>query len=765
MAIRPLNSTAGFSTGDPAVTVIQSNGDITTINLTANGISNLGPVSNLKLSGGNSGQALLTDGNGNLSFGNVTSNRAAPMPYLIPTGESYIVNTNFQGLYTQAITIDGELEVDGMLIEMQDSIQSSPTQVLYDNNGTATGNTGFTFLAYNGNLSVPGNINVSGSIIPSADDLYDLGTANRRYRNAYFGGNTVFVGDASISVDANGFVVITNEVGGTFVVEGTTASGTNEIENGTSNVLVYSNGNIAMTVAGTANIMVVNTAGANLTGNLTTGGVKTDNLYYANGAPWNLGQDPGGSNTQIQFNDSETFGGSANLTFNKTNGNLSVIGNISLTSGIYTGNGSGLSQLAGANVSGAVSFATTANSVAGANVSGAVAYATVANSVAGANVSGQVSNALVSGTVYTAAQPNITSVGTLTNLNVNGNAVIGGNLTVNGNLIYVNVEELSIEDPIININTGPNGAPPVSNSGKDVGSALNYYDTQARIAFMGWDTSNSEFAFGSRTSITDEIVSFNTFGNIRAQTFKGNLEGSYINTSANVTAGNVSGGNIVTANYLISNSGCVTIGTAMIVASSNTAGIFNSSIEDINLGLAANINLGSNVGNTTIRGNLVANNNIYANSGTIVGNLLTGTLTTANQPNVTSLGTLTSLTVSGNITSNNSIANTVKTNSIVSKRTGIAVTTLTVIDSFPKTEYRTAKYTIRSSSDLGYESLEVLLIHNDINSYVTVYGAINTEGANTVSISTSINNGNVELKATGAGANTVVNLIGTYVPD
>jgi hypothetical protein len=44
--------------------------------------------------------------------------------------------------------------------------------------------------------------------------------------------------------------------------------------------------------------------------------------------------------------------------------------------------------VAGANVSGAVSYATTANAVAGANVSGAVLYATTANSVAVANVSG-----------------------------------------------------------------------------------------------------------------------------------------------------------------------------------------------------------------------------------------------------------------------------------------------------------------------------------------------------------------------------------------
>jgi hypothetical protein len=116
-----------------------------------------------------------------------------------------------------------------------------------------------------------------------------------------------------------------------------------------------------------------------------------------------------------------------NITSVGTLASLGVSGNITAAnitanSGVFTGNGSGLSAIAGANVSGAVSFATTANAVAGANVSGAVSFASTANAVAGANVSGQVGNALVAGTVYTNAQPNITSTGTLTSVTVTGNA-------------------------------------------------------------------------------------------------------------------------------------------------------------------------------------------------------------------------------------------------------------------------------------------------------------------------------------------------------
>jgi hypothetical protein len=698
MALRPLNSIAGFSTGDPAIQIIQANGDITTINFTANGLSNLGPVSNVTITGGTSGQALTTDGNGNLSFSTISteSNRAAPMPYLIPTGESYIVNENFQGLYTQEIVIDGELTVDGMLIEIQDSIQSDETQVLFDTNGTATGNTGFTFLAYNGNLNVPGNINVNGGIFPAINDVYDLGSPNLRWGDGYFGGNTVYIGNSSISVDANGYIVITNNLGGTFVVEGSAAASTAEIENGSSSVYVYNNSNVAFTVAGTSNVMVVHLNGIDLPGAVSAGSVKTNNLYYANGQPWNFGQDPGGSNTQIQFNDNGNFAGSSNFTFNKTTNTVSV-----------------------------------------------------------------------------------------SNLSVSGNALISGNLSVDGNLIYINVEELSIEDPIINLQTGANGAPPASNTGKDVGTALNYYDTQARIAFMGWDTSNAEFAFGSQTTITNEVVAFNTLGNVRAQTFKGNVEATTISgslttasqanittvgtlsslaVSGNVTAGNISGANTIAANYLVSNSGCVSVNGALIAFNSATgsAGIFSTTATDINFGLSANITMGSTAGDTTVRGNLIANN--FTTTGNISANLITGTLTTAAQANITTVGTLGNLTVTGNISGNVTTSNTVITETVVGKRSVVDVTTLTVVDSFPASAYRTAKYVVSSQNDDGYESLEVLLIHNDINSYVTVYGAINDGGGNTVTLSTGINSGNVELRATGLAGNTQIKLIGTYVP-
>jgi hypothetical protein len=136
------------------------------------------------------------------------------------------------------------------------------------------------------------------------------------------------------------------------------------ISNGTSNVdIAASDGNITMGVNGTGDIVIVSDGGIEVTGTADVSSTVTAPAFTAN-------------------------------------------------TGLFTGDAGGLSNVVGANVTGEVSFAATANAVAGGNVSG------------------QVANALVSGTVYTAAQPNITSVGTLTSVEVSGTANVAGNLNI-----------------------------------------------------------------------------------------------------------------------------------------------------------------------------------------------------------------------------------------------------------------------------------------------------------------------------------------------
>jgi hypothetical protein len=416
------------------------------------------------------------------------------------------------------------------------------------------------------------------------------------------------------------------------------------------------------------------------------------------------------TDTQVLFAQGSSVVGSANLRYDYSNSNLIVSGNISATNAVFTnvsGNGANLSSITGANVSGTVANATyaatagvansvaganvsgtvanatyaatagTANSVAGANVSGTVANATyaatagVANSVAGANVSGQVSNALVTGTVYTNAQPNITSVGTLTGLTVgnatantifgngtinatgnanvgnigatdmtlSGNAVITGNLTISGTVTYINSQTLDIVDPVIQLQTGPNGAPLVSNTGYDVGMALNYYTTAPVTSFIGWKDANLEFIMASNATISANVATVNTLGNLRLGNIIANGQALTGINGANVTgqvgyaavANSVAGANV---------SGAVAYATtANSVAGANVSGT------------VANATYATTAGTA----NAVAGANV---SGQVGNALIAGTVYTNAQPNITSVGTLANLNATNaNVTGNSTFSN------------------------------------------------------------------------------------------------------------
>ena len=129
-------------------------------------------------------------------------------------------------------------------------------------------------------------------------------------------------------------------------------------------------------------------------------------------------------------------------------------------------------------------------------------------------------------------------------------------------------------------------------------------------------------------------------------------------TGAMAVPGTLTVSNTITGTRLISN---IATGTAPLtvtsttqvanlnVATSGTAGTVTTNAQP-------NITSVGTLTSLTVTGNITSGN-VYANSGTVGASLLTGTLTTAAQPNITSVGTLTSLTVTGNITSGNVYAN------------------------------------------------------------------------------------------------------------
>ena len=255
-----------------------------------------------------------------------------------------------------------------------------------------------------------------------------------------------------------------------------TVTAANFVGNGSQLTGMYSNTNVSSFLP-------------TYTGVVKAGSIKTDNLLYANGNPWTLG---GGS---VTGDGSTLFSlNAANVTGTFSSLNVLGAGNINIGGGTAgqlltvdsVGNllwidpqqgGSGGSYLINGNSNiyiqpnSDISFAVsgvadtlvmspttmtyTGNIISGSGTGGNISGANVitANTVIslqiqgngssisdinGANVIGQVSNSVVAGTVYTNAQPNITSVGTLTDLTVNGNVTAGHLIGEGGNISNVN---------------------------------------------------------------------------------------------------------------------------------------------------------------------------------------------------------------------------------------------------------------------------------------------------------------------------------------
>jgi len=77
------------------------------------------------------------------------------------------------------------------------------------------------------------------------------------------------------------------------------------------------------------------------------------------------------------------------------------------------------------------------------------------------------------------------------------------------------------------------------------------------------------------------------------------------------------------------------------------------------------------------------------------------------------------------------------------------VNTITTVDSFDKTVYRTAKYLIQVTQGSKYTSSEVLLVHDGTASYMSEYAVIELGGSRIpLTVSTSISSGNVLLRVT-----------------
>jgi hypothetical protein len=272
-------------------------------------------------------------------------------------------------------------------------------------------------------------------------------------------GMIVMVTEGVIYADTQWKLITDNPIViGTTTLTFTQNYSANSISSGTSNVAVYSNANVTISSAGTANVLTISSTGTVTTGTASVTGNITGSYIFGNGSQLTgLPATYGNSDvaTFMAAFGSNTISTTGSITSgNVTGGNLLTGGIVSATGNVtgnyFLGNGS---QLSG------VITTVDANTLTGNTLSSNVVTSSLTSvgtlgslSVTGNVAAGNVSGTNITGTLTTASQPNITSVGTLTSVSVSGNTTSGNILTgglisatgnVTGNYFIGNGSQLS----------------------------------------------------------------------------------------------------------------------------------------------------------------------------------------------------------------------------------------------------------------------------------------------------------------------------------
>ena len=237
---------------------------------------------------------------------------------------------------------------------------------------------------------------------------------------------------------------------------------------------------------------------------------------------------------------------------------------------------------------------------------------------------------------------------------VSGANAANANTIVNGQTFYVKVSNNFPTSGNVELYTTSDLAP----GNAAVGTGLNSYVANSGIATALISGSGVSNAGGSVNTIQ-----FNNSGVLNGSANFTITGGNLVTLTGNFSANNIAGGNLVTANFV---TGTLTTSAQPNITSTGTlTGLVVAG------NITPNANITYNLGNNTNRFNdlYLANSTIYigaqtisANNSSVIisGNLVAnivgnvsgntttaGTVTTAAQPNITSTGTLASLSVSG----------------------------------------------------------------------------------------------------------------------
>lgn len=529
------------------------------------------------------------------------------------------------------------------------------------------------------------------------------------------------------------------------------------------------------------------------TGNVTTGNLLTDNLLHANGVPWDFNFANGSAN-YIQFSNGTDLTSNINLQFDNSNANLNVIGNINVggSNVVITKTGNITANNFSGNFSGNIN-ATIANIGAnldvlynyGGNVTSNVNFQYdpslkalfVSNSVTSNYFIGQFDST-------SNAQPNITSLGNLTALQVGNNSTTGkvtidtngnvnavnfnasgavnavdatftGNLTVSGTTTFVNTQNLSVTDPLITLGGNATGGNASSYDGKDRGLVLDNYDNGTSSALnqaLIWKTANSQFEVAGNVSVLNNVVTVNDYANIKAKTFIGNVNATTIagNLTTAAQPNITSVGTLTSANVSgLANVAQLTVGA---VTYPNVAGGAGQYLRTYANGTVYYGSLDtSKVANGTTEIDLLNNGNIDFNVGG-VSNVVVFTTDGANITGNANVSSNVNITGSVNASSANVTSVVIGNSSIWSTTVTTTSTTTTTLVSIPTTSFRGVEFMIKGENSSGskYSIATILAVHDDASTAAvdfTSYGLVSL-GGSTGTFNVTSDATNVYLKVT-----------------
>ena len=564
---------------------------------------------------------------------------------------------------------------------------------LYSNSTTTSTSTTTGALVVGAGVGIGGNLNVggpatfTGNLLPSANVTYSLGSSTQRWSNIWLSGNTIYLGSLALK-DTNGTFSIYDATGTNLINLNSSSINNTPVGNATPSTGAFT----TLTATQTSNFAGTVTAATLQAANIgNTGAIITGTHNGPLNGPFNgtVGATTAntGAFTTLTANDLVTLTNATNST-NSNSGSLVVSGGLGVAKNTFIGGN--LTVVGNLSVQGLNTIVGSTDLTVNDSVINLHTYPNLAawtvndgrdigfklhyfdSTLAGgdnlaflgrANDTGFLefyttgvensSNVFTSGTYGTVktgelvAANSTISISTATGaLRVSGGAGIAGNVYVGGQLFgYLT--------GAIGANTANTG----SFTTVTTSSTLSVSGTAAFAGTVTAATINATTIGNSNTALSG--TSLSVAGTITAATIYATTLGN-INTAisgaSSTLAGTLNAAAVQALN--IGNTGATITGThngplngpfnGTVGATTANTGAFTTITASSTLGVSGTANFAGTLNAATLQASTIGNS----------GALLTGTLTTNAQPNVTSLGTLSSLAVTANASVGNLIAGT-----------------------------------------------------------------------------------------------------------